>query len=157
MFFGLIRVSAQKTSNIYDRYHTPDEINTMLGKLNMDFPERTSLTQLTVTPAGKKVMMLEMGPDAGKSAKTVPAILVVGNVEGDIPISGEAALYLADFILNGAEVRADLTWYIVPTLNPDGAMHYFGKPLQKTDLLNCGPPTIWVYQPSAWISGPCRK
>ena len=131
-------IVAQDLSNDYTRYHTPDEINALLGKLNKEFPGRTSLTQLAVTPAGKKVMMLEIGPDAGKSARTVPAILVVGNAEGNVPVSGEAAVYLADLILNGTEVRTDLTWYIVPNLNPDGAMHYFGKPLHN-DTRNARP------------------
>jgi len=131
MLLCLNWLSAQDPSNDYKRYHTPDEINSMLGKLNKDFPGKTALTQLAVSPAGKKVMLLEIGPDAGKSAKTVPAILVVGNVEGDVPISSEAAIYLADLILNGAEVRPDLTWYIIPTLNPDGIMHYFNKPLKR--------------------------
>lgn len=131
-------LSAQDPSNDYIRYHTPDEINSLLGKLSKDFPGRTSLTELAVSPSGNKVMLLEIGPDAGKSARTVPAILVVGNPEGDVPISGEAALFLADLILNGADVRSDLTWYIVPMLNPDGLLHYFGKPLHR-DTRNVKP------------------
>ncbi len=138
MLLCLNWISAQNPSNEYTRYHTPDEINSLLGKLNKDFPGRTSLTQLAVTPAGNKVMMLEIGPDAGKSARTVPAILVVGNPEGDVPISGEATLFLADLILNGADVRTDLTWYIVPMLNPDAFLHYFNKPLQR-DTRNAKP------------------
>jgi len=131
-------LSAQNASNVYNRYHTPDEINSSLGKLNKDFSGRTSLTQFALSPSGNKVMMLEIGPDAGKSAKTVPAILVVGNPEGDVPISSEAALFLADLILNGADVRNDLTWYIVPMLNPDAVLHYFSKPL-RSDTRNGKP------------------
>lgn len=128
--FGVNQLYAQKTINNYDQYHTPEDINGLLIKFNKQFPDNTYLHNLAVTPGNRKLLLLEIGPEVGKSAQNLPAVLVVGNMEGTVPISSEAAIYLADLILSKPDVSKNLTWYILPCGNPDAAMFYFNKPLR---------------------------
>ncbi|MCK7481377.1 MAG: hypothetical protein M0C28_32460 [Candidatus Moduliflexus flocculans] len=46
------------------------------------------------------------------------------NMEGTVPLSGEAALYLAKLVCDKADLRADRTWYILACGNPDAAAGY---------------------------------
>jgi len=111
-------------------YHNPDEINELLGQINRENREDTKLHKLAESPGGRDVMMIEIGPETGKENKTLPAIFVVANLEGVIPVSSEAALYLAELVLS-EDAAQDKTWYILPNGNPDAAAHYFNSPLLK--------------------------
>jgi hypothetical protein len=75
--------------------------------------------------------MLEIGPEG----KTMPAVLVVANMEGNCPLASEAALELSRLLL--AEWQAEFEafrWYIVPLGNPDGHERYFHQPLGENFL-----------------------
>jgi hypothetical protein len=122
----------------FDRYHTPAAINTALQNFAQANPASAKLHKLTRTAGGRDLMMLEIGPEVKSSRKTTPAVMIVANMEGTVPLSSEAALYLAKLILEKPDVHKDLTWYILPCGNPDGAIGYFQKPL-KIDPRNTTP------------------
>ncbi len=70
-------------------------------------------------------------PNAGEETD-VPAMWVDGNVHGNEVQGGEAVAYLAWYLLenqgHNARVTALLeraTFYLVPTINPDGRAHWF--------------------------------
>lgn len=63
-----------------------------------------------------------------------PAVFVAADMEGTVPISGKAALYLAEPVLEKPDLRADRTWYILPCGNPDGAARFFARPLLRYPL-----------------------
>ncbi|MBN2409433.1 MAG: hypothetical protein JXE07_06820, partial [Candidatus Aminicenantes bacterium] len=86
---------------------------------------------LAKSPGGRDLVVLEVGPETGKSMKTLPAVFVAADMEGMVPISGEAALYLAKLVLEKPELRTDRTWYILPCGNPDAAARFFDKPLRR--------------------------
>ena len=48
-------------------------------------------------------------------------------MDGTVPLSGEAALYLAKSLCEKADLRADRTWYILACGNPDAAARYFAQ------------------------------
>jgi Zinc carboxypeptidase len=122
----------------FDRYHNPGEVNKiMLAWVNAN-SSIAKLHKLAVTPGGKKIFMLEIGPEKGKKKKTLPAILVVANLDGQTPIAVEATLYLTKMILDKAELRKDKTWYILPSGNPDAAQRYFEK-IRRRDARNLKP------------------
>lgn len=127
--WGLSDVSAQSLTGRYDRYLTPNDLNEALKNLNSKFPGKTQLHALAVSPGKQKLTILEIGPEAGKDRKTLPAVFVVGNMEGNVPVSSMAALFLADQVLNTTGYAEELTWYILPCGNPDGLKHFFNKPL----------------------------
>jgi hypothetical protein len=112
-----------------DRYRTPQEANAALAALNKANPSRTALHRVATSPGGIDVALLEIGPDAGRKVHASPAVFVVANVEGVLPLATEAALSLAVRVLADPAATKDLTWYIAPNGNPDAATRYFRKPL----------------------------
>jgi len=121
----------------FDRYHTPQEANAALVALNKANPARTALHRLATSRGGIDVTVLEIGPDAGKKARQFPAVLVVANMEGVLPLTTEAALSLAERLLADAGGAKALTWYILPNGNPDAATRFARKPL-LADERNAG-------------------
>ncbi len=113
----------------FDRYHTPDELNQSLKKLANLFPRITKLHKIAISPGGRKVMLLEIGPEVKNKRKKNPAILVVANMSGTVPISSEGAMKTIQIVLDKEESRSDKTWYICPVGNPDALNRYFSKPL----------------------------
>jgi hypothetical protein len=111
------------------RYHSPQEANAALLAINKANPSQTALHTIAASPGGIDLVVLEIGPDAGKKVRKVPAVFVVANLEGVLPLSAEAALSLADRLVADAGATKSLTWFILPNGNPDAATHYFRKPL----------------------------
>ena len=122
-------MKAQNLTNKYDRYLPPSDLNQALTSMNKKFPGNTKVITLAVSPGKKELKMIEIGPETAKTKKSLPSVLVVGNMEGTVPVSSMASLYLADLILHTSEAADQLTWYILPCGNPDAYQHYFEKPL----------------------------
>lgn len=113
----------------FDRYHSPQEANAALITINKANPAATALHRIATSPGGIDLTVLEIGPDVGKKIRKRPAMFVVANMEGVLPLSSEAALSLADRVLADASATKSLTWFILPNGNPDAATRYFRKPL----------------------------
>ncbi len=114
-----------------DKYLPPDEIAGRIEGLVKQHPEVARVSVLAETPGSRKVLLLEIGKKTTDGAKAHPAILVVANPDGDVPVTDMAALYLAGRILEKPEHYDRFTWYIIPGLNPDAEMHFFRKPLYR--------------------------
>ncbi len=126
-FFIVTNLSAQSSLISFSKYHSPKEAMQSLEDLSADNSSISQIYNLAESPQKNTVEIIEIGPEVGKSEKHFPAILVVANMEGDVPISTEAALYLAQLITRKPSARKNLTWYILPNGNPDAAMGYFSK------------------------------
>jgi hypothetical protein len=113
----------------FNSYHTPQQLNQALKSFAVAYPQIASVHKLATTPGGRELILLEIGPEVKKKTKLLPAVFVAANMEGLVPISSEAAIYLVKSILKKPEVRKDKTWYILPVGNPDAAAGYFKKPL----------------------------
>ncbi|MCX6580268.1 MAG: M14 family zinc carboxypeptidase [Candidatus Aminicenantes bacterium] len=113
----------------FDAYHSPTQVNKYLETAAGSNEKITKLHKIAVSPGGRDLYLLEIGPETDRAKKTLPAIFVAANMEGVVPIATEAALYLAGLLLEQPEVRKDKTWYILPIGNPDAAARYFQKPL----------------------------
>ena len=120
---------ASGSSLAFDRYHSPDEIEQALKTMSLAHGKLTELVPLAVSAGSHAFSILYIGPEAGRKAKRLPAILVAANMEGTVPLASEAALFLAQAILDKPECRQDKGWYILPLGNPDAAANYFSKPL----------------------------
>jgi len=113
----------------FDKYHTPAEIAAALGEFAAANPSVARVHKLAQSPGGRDVVLIEIGPEAGKAEKSVPAVFVGADFEGTVPLAAEGALYLAKLLIEKPDVRKDLTWYVLPCPNPDAAARFFGKPL----------------------------
>jgi len=136
MFTG--QFGAAQAEITFSGYHNPTELNQALQQLAAAFPTATKLHKLAVSPGGNSIYILEAGAETQSKKKVNPAVLVVANMEGTVPIASEAALYLAQNILDKPELRRDRTWYILVCGNPDAAALYFQKPL-RLDARNARP------------------
>ncbi|MBE0653765.1 MAG: hypothetical protein IH594_08200, partial [Bacteroidales bacterium] len=123
--FCLLR--AQKTE-----YPDPAQINQSIRTLQQENSSVTSLTRLAESPGKNEVFLLQIGSEVSSAEKKNPAILVVGNLEGNRPLSSFAALELAGKILETPDRYAKNTWYIIPCGNPDAFYSFFRKPLYET-------------------------
>jgi len=115
----------------FDRYHKPEELISLFQALARDNAAIAKFHSLAKSPGGREVGLLEIGPEAAKPQKTLPAVFIASNMEGTVPLAGEAALYLAKLVLDKADMRADRTWYILPCGNPDAASLFQAKPLRR--------------------------
>ncbi|OGD22598.1 MAG: hypothetical protein A2W03_02285 [Candidatus Aminicenantes bacterium RBG_16_63_16] len=122
----------------FDRYHGPDETAAALQDLARANPGFAKVHILAKSPGGRDLTLLEVGPETGKTAKTLPAVFIAANTEGTVPLASEAALFLAQLVCGKADLRSDRTWYILACGNPDAAALYFGKPLRR-DARNARP------------------
>jgi len=112
-----------------DEYPDPAQINRSLRALQQSNPAVSEVSLLATSPGNNEVLLLEIGKEIASAEKTNPAILVVGNLEGNRPLASLAALSLAERILDDPLTYAKRTWYIVPAGNPDAASGYFHTPL----------------------------
>jgi hypothetical protein len=122
-------VSGLSAAVAFDRYHTPAELASAIQEYAAANAAVARVHKLAQSPGGRDVLVIEIGPEAGKAEKTVPAVFVAANFEGTIPLSAEAALYLIKQLIDKPDSRKSLTWYILPCPNPDAASRYFVKPL----------------------------
>ena len=122
----------------FDRYHRPEEIAAALQDLARANPGFAKAHVLAKSPGGRDLVLLEIGPETAKAAKAQPAVFVAADMDGTVPLSGEAALWLAKSLCAKTDLRTDRTWYILGCGNPDAAAGYFGKP-QLRDSHNARP------------------
>ncbi len=122
----------------FDRYHTPGETVAALRELAGAHPGFAKVHVLAKTAGGRDLALIEIGPETAKSAKTLPAVFVAANMEGTVPLAGEAALYLARLLCDKADMRTDRTWYVLACGNPDAAALHSAKPL-RLDTRNARP------------------
>jgi hypothetical protein len=123
---------------VFDRYHAPEEIAAALQELARAHPGFAKVHVLAKSPGGRDFVLLEIGPETAKAAKSLPAVFVAADMEGTVPIAAEAALWLARAVCDKADLRADRTWYVLACGNPDAASVYFAKP-QRRDARNARP------------------
>ena len=122
----------QATPFTPDRYHNHQEFNQIISALAAGNPGTAVLHRIGKSAGGNELIILEIGPEAGRKPRKLPAVLVVANLEGTVPIASEAALYLASQIVQRSAAK-DLTWYILPSGNPDAAARYFQTPPRQDE------------------------
>lgn len=116
-------------------YKSPKEINKHILRLAETNKQNTEVKVLARTPGERDLLVLKIG----EKDRENPAVLVAANMEGDYPISSEAAIRLAERLLDDWEQETvGLNWYIIPLGNPDGYANFFQKPLDE-DYLNLKP------------------
>ncbi|MCP4152087.1 MAG: hypothetical protein GY757_30380, partial [bacterium] len=128
LLISLSLTAGQEKPN-FDSYHSPTGINKVMKTLAKGNSKIARIHKLAVTPGKIPLLLLELGPETGKNKKTLPAVFIAANMEGSVPISSEAALFLAQSIIEKPDARKDKTWYILPQGNPDAAVRFFKKPL----------------------------
>jgi hypothetical protein len=105
-------------------YLDHEGLTAALRKLCDEPTARAALTSLAKSGEGRDVWLVQLG---AKPAPATPALVIVANLEGDVLVGGQVAIGLAERLAAATDdstlgkALADLTVYIVPRLNPDGA------------------------------------
>lgn len=111
------------------------QLDADLFKLHAGFPELTDLEEIGTSSEGRTmrvltVRSLKRGPVSGR-----PAMWVDGNVHGNEVQGSDACLYLAWYLLENygkvdriTELVDRVSFYILPTVNPDGRAWWFNAP-----------------------------
>ncbi len=83
---------------------------------------------------GREIWVVEIGNPSGKPLEERPAVLVVGNLEGDHLVGSALALETIRYFLDGAQENAEIgtildeqVIYVFPRVNPDGAEAMFAS------------------------------
>jgi len=83
---------------------------------------------------GREIWVVEIGNPSGKPLAERPAVLVVGNLEGDHLVGSALALETIRYFLEGADEHAEIgtilneqVIYVFPRVNPDGAEAMFAS------------------------------
>lgn len=124
-------LSAGQPAKINGKYNNHEQIVSLMKELQVKNQGIIKIHNLASTPGKRDVLLYEIGSEINSQTKINPAVLVVANMEGINPLGSEAALTLAQNISGDAGKYKNLTWYILPSGNPDGAEHFFDKPLYK--------------------------
>ncbi len=122
----------------YYEYPDPGKLNTSLKELHNSHSSITKIHKMANSPGNNEVLMIEIGEETSSEKKAIPAILVVGNLEGTRPIASLGAYRLAEKIIKEEHYRKN-TWYIIPAGNPDAHYAYFSAPVyerQRNGLMN---------------------
>jgi len=106
-------------------YRKPDEVNKQILQLKDRAGGNALIHNLTTTAGGYDLLILEIGSETDKQDVKNPAILVVGNMDGTRPVATEAALDLAERIISDENHYRDITWFILPSGNPDASERFF--------------------------------
>ncbi len=89
-----------------------------------------SMRSIGTAHEGREVWLVTVGDPSGIPMNERPALLVVGNLEGDHVVGSHLALETIRFLLNdpsAASVRSNQVVYVIPRLNPDGAEAMFAS------------------------------
>lgn len=123
--------SAKSSAEILgsNHYSTPQELNAIIKALNRANPDLTTIHNIGQSPGGRELLVLEINPNIGDKTHRIPAVFIVGNLEGTVPIASQAAIFLIYKLINEEAANKDLAWYILVNGNPDGAARFFSKPV----------------------------
>jgi hypothetical protein len=114
--------SAQAQSSYLDHVSLTRELRTLVGT-----SRSATMTSVGTTLGGRDVWVIQIANPGGKPVAERPAVLVVGNLEGDHLVGSSHALETVRYLLAGAanpavkQVLDSQVVYVFPRLNPDGA------------------------------------
>lgn len=125
--FCALLVSIAQAQNNYSNFAAQSNRINALAK---NYPQFIKARSLTKTVGGKEIWQITIGTG---NVDSKPAILVVGGVEGNMPLSTELAIGFAENILQGTTTDSiktllnKTTFYIFPNMSPDAMEQYFAS------------------------------
>jgi Zinc carboxypeptidase len=112
----------------FDHFHTWQEVNLIMERLSLRYPELTELESIGRSYEGVELLVMTITNEATGPASEKPAFYLDGGIHAAELTGSEVALYTLGYLLehskNDAQVRALLdtrSFYIRPKFNPDGS------------------------------------
>ena len=118
----------------FNRLYPSAELYAHLNRLEARWPELFSGQRIGTSVGGRELRVYTLNDPASGEPGTKPAMWIDANVHGNEVQGGETILYLAWYLLEsrGSNARVDrllerVTFYLCPSVNPDGRDHWFEK------------------------------
>ncbi|RMH05238.1 MAG: peptidase M14 [Planctomycetota bacterium] len=119
----------------WNRYYRHAELNAWMERMRDTWPGFVELREIGRSYEGRPMVLMALTNQATGAADDKVAMWVDGNVHGNEVQGGEAALYLAWWLLEHYETNErarklldERAFYILPSQNPDGRDHWFDAP-----------------------------
>ncbi|HPF12750.1 MAG: peptidase M14 [Planctomycetes bacterium] len=116
----------------WNRYYRYDELLQHMQSLKQAYPDFVELEDIGKSTQGQPMRVLILTDQRTGNHASKPGMWVDGNVHGNEVQGGEATIYLAWWLLEHAETNPrakalleSRTFYLLPSVNPDGRNHWF--------------------------------
>ena len=126
-------LTSAQSQNQDSPYLKPDQIDMAIQQLAKAHPDQTALHLIGKSWSGLPVYVLEVGNETRQKERNHPAVFVAANFEGSNPLANSGALWLIRDLLKKPDQFAGLTWYILPSGNPEALLSYFNSPLVQNE------------------------
>ncbi|NOT07605.1 MAG: peptidase M14 [Gemmatimonadales bacterium] len=124
-----------KVQVMWDRFYDHAAIGEIGRRLQAAHPNTCRLSSMGKSQEGRDMWVITVSDFTKGDPDKKPAMYVDGNIHSNEIQGTEFALYTAWYLCERkdevpwiAELLADRTLYIVPTINPDGREHYLKEP-----------------------------
>ena len=128
----------------FDRLYDYEAMTQALKDLAAGYPDFLKLESIGQSSEGRDMWMMTInnpktGPDHEK-----PAMYIDANVHGNEVQGAEVCLYTISFLMKNyghiekiTKLVDTRTFYIVPSVNPDGRSHWFDNPNTSSTSRSC--------------------
>jgi len=97
----------------HDGFPLVDDLHARFDALAATHPEQVTVTRIGTSRLGEPLHSYRVGSGSH-------AAVIVGGVHPNEPIGSWTALHLATWAAEGGSAELDVTWHVVPTIDPDG-------------------------------------
>ncbi|MDW8297527.1 MAG: M14 family metallopeptidase, partial [Raineya sp.] len=116
-----------KVKVAWNRYYTYDEVTNICRQIQKAYPDLVSMESIGKSYQGKDIWALTITDFKTGKPETKPAFYIDGNIHSNEVQGTEVALYTAWYLTENykdvkfiRELLQEKTFYILPTINPDG-------------------------------------
>jgi zinc carboxypeptidase len=124
-----------KVEIAWNRYLHIDEFYALMRRFEQAYPDLVKLEVIGKSVEGRDLLLATINDASTGAADKKPAFWCDGNIHGNEVQAGEACLYLIWYLCEQRDrlpkirkMLAERSFYILPSLNPDGRAHWFDAP-----------------------------
>lgn len=124
-----------KVEVVWNRYYDHKELGEICERIAKAYPKLVKFTSIGKSYEGRDLWLLTVSNSEKGDPESKPAMYIDGNVHGNEIQGGEVALYTGWYLAEMfghvdwiTELLNDKTFYIIPSINPDGRDHFIHSP-----------------------------
>ena len=119
----------------FNQLHDFQELESLMEGYASAYPEWVDLESIGKSLQGRDIWLLTVTNPATGAPESKPAMYVDGNIHANEVQGAEATIYALDFLLKNygrlerpTELLDRVTFYLIPSVNPDGRARWFEGP-----------------------------
>ena len=124
-----------KVEVVWNRYYDHKELGEICERIAKAYPKLVKFTSIGKSYEGRDLWLLTVSNSEKGDPESKPAMYIDGNVHGNEIQGSEVALYTGWYLAEMfghvdwiTELLNDKTFYIIPSINPDGRDHFIHSP-----------------------------